>query len=150
MGRRYGRAHGGGRAVGVVPGNYGESVTVLGAMSSDGIKAALEVRGATDELVMTAFIEEVLADTLKQGDVVVMDNLTAHKTRKVQEAFAALSVEVLYLPPYSPDLNPIEKCWSKMKTDLRRTAARSYETLSEALTAAMKTITATESVRNFV
>ena len=144
MARRYARAVGGSRAVGAVPKNYGESVTFLGAMSDGGIKAALEVRGATDELVMLAFIEKVLARVVVKGDVVILDNLSSHKTGKVRSAFAALSVEVVFLPPYSPDLNPIEKCWSKMKADLRRTAARSYEALSEALAAAMKTITATD------
>ena len=139
--RAYARAPGGARAVGTAPKNYGESVTFLGAMNEEGIKAALEVRGATDETVMLTFIQEVLAEAVEAGDVVVLDNLSSHKTLLVQAAFAALAVEVFYLPPYSPDLNPIEKCWSKMKAFLRQVAARSYEALSEALTAAMKTIT---------
>lgn len=109
----------------------------------------MEVRGATDEAVMLAFVENVLAQVVIAGDLVVLDNLSSHKTGKVQAAFAALSVEVLYLPPYSPDLNPIEKCWSKMKTQLRRAAARSYAALSEALSAAMKTIT-TADARNWI
>ena len=142
--RAYARALGGARAVGSVPKNYGESVTFLGAMNERGIKAALEVRGATDEAVMLCFITEILAEVVELGDVVVLDNLSSHKTKRVQAAFAALGVEVWYLPPYSPDLNPIEKCWSKMKTYLRQAAARSYEALSEALTAAMKIITAAD------
>jgi transposase len=149
MAREYARAVGGNRAVGTVPKNWGESVTVLGAMTSDGITAALEVRGATDEAVMLGFVEKVLGEAVAPGDVVVLDNLSSHKTRKVQAAFAALKVEMLFLPPYSPDLNPIEKCWSKMKTELRRAAARSYAALSEALAAAIKTITATDA-RNWI
>ena len=113
-------------------------------MNEQGITAALEVRGATDEEVMLSFIKEVLAAVSRPGDVVVLDNLSSHKTRRVQAAFAALGEEVWYLPPYSPDLNPIEKCWSKMKAYLRQAAARSYEALSEALTEAMKTITAAD------
>ena len=100
---------------------------MLGDIRRDGKLASLEVRGATDELVMLTFIEEVLSLVMEKGDVVVLDNLTSHKTRKVQAAFAALGVEVWYLPPYSPDLNPIELCWSKFKAILKQTAARTYE-----------------------
>jgi transposase len=149
MTRGWGRAAGGARAGGTVPKNYGESVTFLGAMTGDGLQAALEVRGATDELVMLSFVGEVLSRLVRAGDVVVLDNLSSHKTQRVQQAFAALSVELWYLPPYSPDLNPIEKCWSKMKTYLREAAARSYEALSAALSAAMKTITAADA-RNWI
>lgn len=141
LSRTFGRAFGGQRANGNVPKNYGSSVTVLGAMRCDGRLAALEVRGATDELVMLAFIREILSPVLEQGDVVVMDNLTSHKTRRVQAAFAELGVEVWYLPPYSPDLNPIEMCWSKFKALLKQTAARTYDTLSEAISNALEQIT---------
>lgn len=102
------------------------------------------MRGATDELVMLAFIREILAPVVEQGDVIVMDNLTSHKTHRVQAAFAELGVEVLYLPPYSPDLNPIEMCWSKFKARLRQISARSYDVLSEAISNALKTITAAD------
>lgn len=130
--------------VGSVPKNYGEGVTLLGVINQSGGQAALEVRGATDEIVMLAFIEEILSQVLMPGDCLVLDNLTSHKTRKVQEAFAALGVEVYYLPPYSPDLNPIEMCWSKVKTVLKKTAARTYPSLSEAISEALKTITAAD------
>jgi transposase len=135
--------------MGNVPKNYGQGVTLLGAMNASGEVAALEVRGATDEQVMMVFITEVLSRTLLPGDCVVLDNLTAHKTRRVQSALAALGVEVYYLPPYSPDLNPIEKCWSKLKTYLRTKAARSYEKLSEAISEGLKTITAADT-KNWV
>lgn len=144
LARSFGRAFCGQRAHGNVPKNYGQGITVLGAINRDGQMAALEVRGATDELVMLAFIREILAPVLEQGDVVVMDNLTSHKTRRVQEAFAALGVTALYLPPYSPDLNPIEMCWSKFKAILRQMSARSYETLSEAISHALEKITAAD------
>lgn len=139
-----GRASGGARACGNAPKNYGAGVTVLGAMRQDGKLATFEVRGATDESVMLAFIREVLSAVMEKGDVVVLDNLSSHKTCKVREAFAALGVEVWYLPPYSPDLNPIELCWSKFKAILKQAAARSYETLSEAISRALKKITAAD------
>lgn len=113
-------------------------------MNENGEPATLEVRGATDELVMLSFINEVLSGVVLPGDCLVMDNLTSHKTRRVQTALAELGVEVYYLPPYSPDLNPIEKCWSKLKTYLRTKAARSYEKLSEAISEGLKTITAAD------
>lgn len=144
LARSFGRAFGGHRAMGNVPKNYGQGVTILGAMNRDGRMATLEVRGATDELVMLAFIEKVLKSVLKPSDVVVMDNLTSHKTQRVQKAFAELGVEVWFLPPYSPDLNPIEMCWSKFKAILKQRSARSYDALSEALSNALKKITAAD------
>lgn len=144
LAREYARATGGTRAFGSVPKNYGEGVTLLGAMTASGEMAALEVRGATDEAVMLVFIREVLRQVVGFGDCVVLDNLTAHKTRAVQAEFAALGMEVFYLPPYSPDLNPIEKCWSKLKIYLKTAAARNYAALSEAISAGLKTITASD------
>lgn len=144
LARSFGRRLGGRRAFGHTPKNYGAGITVLGAMRRDGQLASLEVRGATDEIVMLTFIEEILSLVMEKGDVVVMDNLTSHKTRKVREAFAALGVEVCYLPPYSPDLNPIELCRSKFKSLLKQAAARSYESLSEAISEALNKITAAD------
>ena len=146
--RSFGRATGGRRAFGQAPKNYGAGVTVLGAMRHDGQLTTLEVRGATDEIVMLVFIREILSFVMEKGDVVVLDNLTSHKTRQVREAFAALGVEVWYLPPYSPDLNPIELCWSKFKALLKQSAARTYEALSEAISQALKNITAAD-IRNW-
>ena len=148
LARQYARSRKGSRAFGDIPKNYGEGVTLLGAIKADGTIAALEVRGATDELVMLAYIQEVLSQFVSAGDSIVLDNLTAHKTVKVQAAFAALGVKVYYLPPYSPDLNPIELCWSKLKMSLKAKAARSYQTLSEAISQALKTITAAD-VKNW-
>jgi transposase len=141
LARMWGRAFGGSRVNGYVPKNYGAGVTILGAMKSNGQLAVLEVRGATDELVMLSFIHEVLSPVMKRGDVVVLDNLTSHKTKRVRAAFADLGVEVCYLPPYSPDLNPIELCWSKFKALLKQAAARTYASLSEAISDALEKIT---------
>ena len=149
LARKYARSFGGNRAAGNVPKNYGQGVTILGAINGNGELASLEVRGATDEQVMLVFIKEILSGIVLPGDCLVLDNLTAHKTCRVQAALAALDVEVFYLPPYSPDLNPIEKCWSKLKTHLRTKAARSYEKLSEAISEGLKTITAADA-RNWI
>lgn len=142
--REYARSLRGSRAPGNKPKNYGDSVTVLGAINENGTIAALEVRGSTDETVILAFIEEILSSHLAPGDCIVLDNLSSHKTNKVQTAFAALGVEVYYLPPYSPDLNPIEMCWSKIKTFLKQAAARNYSALSESISKALNTITAAD------
>ena len=101
LAREYARATGGTRAFGSVPKNYGMGVTLLGAMTAGGQMAALEVRGATDEAVMLVFIREVLRRVVRFGDCVVLDNLTAHKTRAVQAEFAALGVEVFYPAVFS-------------------------------------------------
>lgn len=144
MARNYGRAPRGARAIGAVPKNYGESVTLIGAIDHDGLFATLSFRGATDTAAMLVFVSEILLPHLKSGDCVVWDNLSVHKTRAVRELFAEAQVELLFLPPYSPDLNPIEMCWSKLKTYLRSVGARNYETLSEAISAAITKITASD------
>lgn len=149
LAKNYGRAPRGQRAVGAVPKNYGQSVTLIGAIDAQGLCASLTFRGATDTLAMKVFVKEVLLPALQPGDCVIWDNLAVHKTRIVQELFARARVELLFLPPYSPDLNPIELCWSKLKTYLRAVGARTYETLSKAISAAIKLITATDA-RNWM
>lgn len=147
--RLYGRARRGQRARGAAPKNYGESVTLIGAIDRNGLLATLTFRGATDTLAMKVFLKEVLLPELKPGDCVIWDNLAVHKTRVVRELFVEAGVELVFLPPYSPDLNPIELCWSKLKAHLRSVGARTYETLSDAISAAIKKITATDA-RNWI
>lgn len=141
MTRLYGRAPKGERVLGSAPQNYGENVTMLGALSCAGLEAMMTVNGATDADVFHAYVREVLAPTLSQGDIVVMDNLSAHKVAGVREAVEARGAQLIYLPPYSPDLNPIERCWSKIKTALRAAKARTREALDEAITLALATVT---------
>jgi len=141
MTRLYGRAPKGERVLGSAPQNYGENVTMLGALSCAGLEAMMTVNGATDGDVFRAYIREVLAPTLKEGDIVVLDNLSAHKVAGVREAVEARGAQLIYLPPYSPDLNPIERCWSKLKTALRAAKARTREALDEAITLALATVT---------
>ncbi|HQU81624.1 MAG TPA: IS630 family transposase [Pyrinomonadaceae bacterium] len=142
--RLYGRAPRGQRAIGATPKNYGESVTLIGAIDRNGLFATLSFRGATDTEAMKAFLKEFLLPELNPGDCVIWDNLAVHKTHVVQDLFRQAKVELLFLPPYSPDLNPIEMCWSKLNTYLRSVSARTYEALLKAISAAIKKITATD------
>ena len=139
--RLYGRAAPGERIPEGVPQNYGENVTMLAAIGLDGLQAPMTVNGAVDGAVFLSDVREVLSPTLRAGDVVVMDNLKAHKVAGVREAIEACGARLEYLPPYSPDLNPIEKCWSKVKTFLRKAKARTREALEAALKEALLTIT---------
>jgi transposase len=144
--RLYGRAAPGERVSEGVPQNYGENVTTLAAIGLDGVCAPMTVNGAVDGAVFLAYVREVLCPTLREGDVVVMDNLRAHKVAGVREAIEARGARVEYLPPYSPDFNPIEKCWSKVKTYLRRAKARTREALEAALKEALLTITGADAL----
>jgi transposase len=141
MTRLYGRAPRGERVLGSAPQNYGQNVTILGALSCTGLEAVMTVEGATDADVFRAYVGVVVCPTLRAGDIVIADNLSAHKAAGVQEAIAAKGARLLYLPPYSPDLNPIERCWSKIKTCLRAAKARTREALDEAVTRALATVT---------
>jgi transposase len=139
--RLYARAPRGQRAVGAVPQNYGENLTVLAALDARGIRTALVVPGAVDGTVFLAFVEEVLGPHLRRGDLVVLDNLGAHKVPGVAEAIRRRGAQVYYLPPYSPDYNPIELAWSKNKTFLRAVGARTQRQLYRALKTALAQIT---------
>ncbi len=137
MTRLYGRAAGGERVIDTVPQNYGENITMLGALTVSGIVAPMTINGAVDGTVFKAYVEQVLTPTLLAGDVVVMDNLPAHKVTGIRELIEARGARLIYLPPYSPDLNPIEKCWSKIKTYLRAAKARTRTELEKALAEAL-------------
>jgi len=141
MTRLYGRAPRGERVVGSAPQNYGENVTMLGALSATGLSALMTVDGATDGEVFAAFVREVLAPTLEPGDIVVLDNLGAHRCAAAREAVEARGARLVFLPPYSPDLNPIERCWSKIKASLRGAKARTREALEAAIRRAIAAVT---------
>jgi len=141
---RYGRATPGVRVVDSVPQNYGQNLSVLAILSLNGLSAPMSVNGAVDSAVFRAYVEHVLGPTLQPGDMVVMDNLAVHKVAGITESITARGARVEYLPPYSPDLNPIEKCWAKLKTALRQAKARTREALEEALTLALQTISAAD------
>ncbi len=141
MTRLYGRAERGRRVVDTVPGGHWKMLTVLGAMSIDGIMAAMTIEAATDRDVFLTYLDQVLCPKLREGHVVVMDNLSAHKVAGVRERIEACGASLLYLPPYSPDLNPIEKAWAKLKQGLRAAGARSLDTLQLAIQQLLPTIT---------
>ena len=144
MTRLYGRAPPGERVVGSVPQNYGPNVTMLGALGTQGLQAVMTVDGATDTEVFRAYVKQVLGPTLVPGDIVIMDNLRAHKAVGIQQALARRGARLLYLPPYSPDLSPIEPCWSKLKTALRKAKAHTREALDTAITGALVTVTSSD------
>ncbi len=144
MTRRYGRARRGQRVHDAAPENWGRNVTVLGSLSCQGLEAVMTVEGATDAAVFRAYVSQVLAPTLKPGDVVVMDNLGAHKVEGIRSAIEARGAALIYLPPYSPDYSPIEPCWSKLKTCLRAIKARTRDALDDALAHAIDTVTASD------
>lgn len=139
--RMFGRAPRGERVTDSVPQNYGENVTMIGALSLSGVEALMTVNGATDGDIFLVFVRDVLAPTLSEGDVVIWDNLGAHRSQAVREAVEARGAVVIFLPPYSPDMNPIERCWSKIKTFLRAAKARTREALEEAIKRALATVT---------
>lgn len=142
MTRAWGRAPKGERIAEATPQGHWQVLTTLGAMSLRGIEAAMTVESPTDGEVFRAYVEQVLCPKLKPSDVVILDNLSAHKVPGVRELVETCGAELLYLPPYSPDLNPIEKAWFKLKQFLRAAKARSAEALDQAVTEALKTITA--------
>lgn len=141
MTRRYGRAPRGERATGSAPRNYGAHTSVIGALGLRGWVAALTVEGAVDTEVFNAYAEQVLAPKLRRGDVIVLDNLGAHRASRIEEVAAGHGAQVLWLPPYSPDYSPIEQCWSKIKNYLRGTKARTNDELNKALAQAIKFVT---------
>jgi len=146
MTRLYGRAAPGERVFDSVPQNYGENITMLACLSEVGLSAPMTVQGAVDGQVFLAYVEQVLAPTLQTGDVLVMDNLGAHKVKGVKEAIEGRGAKVIYLPPYSPDMNPIEKCWSKIKTYLRAAKARTRQALEQALKEALLLVTEKDAI----
>ena len=145
----YGRAPRGERATGNVPINYGSNLTIIGALGTSGISALMTVDGATDGDIFRVYVGEVLCPTLRRGDIVVMDNLRAHKVSGIREAIEARGAKLIYLPPYSPDLSPIENCWSKIKTALRAVGARTRRTLERAIKKTLSTITESDALAWF-
>lgn len=141
---RYGRAPRGERVVGTVPRNQGANTTLFAALSLAGLTAAMTVEGAADRAAFDVFVEQVLVPSLTPGQLVIWDNLSVHKSTTAAQLLADRGCRVLFLPPYSPDFAPIEQAFSKLKTALRRTGARTREALETAITAALATITAAD------
>jgi transposase len=145
MTRRYARAPRGQRAPDSAPRNYGEQTSLISAICLErGLVATMTVQGAVDTLCFNAYVERVLSPHLRRGDVVVLDNLGAHKASCLEQVAEERGARVLWLPPYSPDYSPIENCWSKIKTALRAAKARTRDELNKALATALKLVTKTD------
>jgi len=140
----YGWSRRGQRVYFEVPRNWGANITLLSSMTLEGMGASLAVEGATTKAVFEAYVERVLAPTLSPGQMVVMDNLSSHKGPRVRELIEGRGCELIYLPPYSPDLNPIEEAFSKLKALLRKAGARTREALIEAIGRALEAVTASD------
>ncbi len=123
-----------------VPRNRGKNTTLLSSMSVEGMGPSLAITGAVDAQVFEAYLEQVLLPELQPGQIVVMDNLSAHKGQRVKELIEGRGCELLYLPPYSPDFNPIEEAFAKIKGILRKAEARTREALVEAMGSAISAI----------
>jgi transposase len=141
MDRLRSRAPKGERAYGKVPRNRGKNTTLIASMSLFGMGEAMCLRGGTDAAAFEAYVEWFLAPQLSEGQVVVMDNLGAHRPERIRELIEARGAELVFLPPYSPDLSPIEEAFSKMKNALRRAGARTHEALMRAMAEALSSVT---------
>lgn len=147
--RRYARAPQGQRAPGRVPYGKWTRLTVIGGLSLDGLIAPMSIPAACDTAVMAAFVRHVLVPVLRPGQVVVMDNLSVHKAPRIRQLIEQAGCRLLFLPPYSPDLNPIEPAWSKLKALLRGVGARTIAALHAALETLVDAITAADAAGFF-
>ncbi len=138
----YARAPRGERALGTVPRNTKKNTTLIASMTTDGMGPAMLVTGATDTAAFETYVAQFLAPALVPGQVVVLDNLSAHKSSRVQEVIEARGCTVWFLPAYWPDLSPIEEAFSKLKALLRRAEARTRAALQQAIAEALDMITA--------
>ena len=143
--RRYGRATPGQRVVDHVPDNYGTNYTMLAAIGLAGLHAPWVVDGAVNGDIFRWWVREILGPTLQPGDIVLWDNLSAHKVAGGEELLTARGARLVRLSPYSPDFNPLEHCWAKSKTGRRRAKARTVEALIEAIKAALAMVTEADS-----
>jgi transposase len=142
MTRLRARAPRGERAYGKVPRNRGKNTTLIASITLEGaMGASMTIEGATDALAFEAYVEHFLAPTLEEGQVVVLDGLGAHRTDKVRELIEQKGADLLFLPSYSPDLNPIEEGFSKIKNIVRKAQARTREALVEAIALAISALT---------
>jgi transposase len=144
MARRYGRAPRGERVIASVPHGHWKTSTFVAGLRNDAITAPLVIDGAMNGETFRAYIEQFLAPTLAHGDIVIMDNLASHKVAGVREAIEARRATLIYLPPYSPDLNPIEQAFAKLKALLRKAAPRTLEALWAVIGEALSAFPSTE------
>lgn len=141
MTRLHGRVLGGQRLYAHAPGGHWSTTTMIAALRITGPTAPMLIDGPVDTEVFRAYVQHVLLPTLRPGDIVVLDNLASHKAPDIRQRIETAGAQLWYLPPYSPDLNPIEGMWSKVKNALRTAAARTEDSLYHAIAHALRTIT---------
>ena len=141
MARTRGRSLKGTRLVDCAPAGRYETLTLMSAVRLDGVVAPMLLDGPVNAQTFAGYLEECLVPALEPGDILIMDNLPAHKSVRITQAVEIAGCVLVYLPPYSPDLTPIENMWSKVKASLRQTAARSFEGLLDAVAEALRAIT---------
>ena len=146
MTRLYGRAPRGQRLTEKVPHGHWKTTTLIGALGLGGMRCSTVVDGAVNRDVFEAFVEQVLVPHLQPGDIVIMDNLSSHKGGRIEALIAAAGAQVRYLPPYSPDLNPIEMIFSKIKQRLRSLAHRTQDALWSAMQGVLDTVTPSDAL----
>ena len=139
--RRYGRSPIGDRLIADAPAGHWTSLTVVAAILFDRVVAPMITQGPMNQCVFQGYVDWLIVPILEPGDTVIMDNLSSHKSNHVRDAIESTGAKLMYLPPYSPDLNPIEKMWSKVKAYLRQAEARTVRTLSNAVGRALEEIT---------
>lgn len=149
MSRDYARSPEGQRVQEDKPRNYGDVITVIGALNLQGLPAVMTIRGGTTKEMFRAYVQKVLVPELKPGDQVVMANLAAHKDTRVRDMIEAAGAKIIFLPPYSPEWNPIELAWSWLKRWLKTAAARTEEGVNNAIAMAMRVI-GSEAPRNWI
>jgi transposase len=142
MTRLRGRAQRGARVHASAPHGHWQTTTMISSIRLDGSTACMTINGATDTEVFRTYVRRVLSPTLRPGDVVIMDNLSPHKSELTLSLIAQTGAEALFLPPYSPDFNPIEKMWSKVKQHLRSAEARTERDLLQSIASALSSVTA--------
>jgi Transposase and inactivated derivatives len=140
MVRLHGRCPQGQRLLSKAPAGHWQTTTMIAAVGLDGVQAPFALEGAVDAEAFVVYVERVLLPALHGGEIVVLDNLACHKHPRVRELIESVGAKVWYLPPYSPDFNPIEEMWSKIKQILRSLAARTFEGLIEAIGIAVKQV----------
>jgi transposase len=144
LARRSGRAPKGERSRGTAPRNYGQNLTLIAALSLNGLDAPMLLDGAMDAPAFEQYVTTFLVPTLRPGQLVILDNLSVHRQAPIRQAVTAAGCRVLFLPSYSPDFNPIELAFSKIKAYIRRVGARTQEALEAAIAAAIDLVTAAD------
>lgn len=150
MTRTYARAPRGERAYGQIQWNYGPNLSFISALRRSGLTAPLVVKGAVDNAVFEAYVREVLAPTLRPGDIVILDNLHCHQAAPIRQLIEQRGAQLLFLPSYSPDLSPIEEALAKVKAGLRRSKAATFDAYLDALDAALKSISPEDALHFFI